>query len=230
MKFTALVLAATVLLPGALQAQVVRSDPSDKLKELKQKYKNGGQRPDLDSVETGAITRAVARRARYLRYVKGPDGYTLKQLVECLNWTEQNIGGLIDYIHPWQKGVDAPTGEDLAAAQRDLVKESAAAAELIADADAAFAKGIPRDLQDPNNRPRPVIMFATRPTFAYKQPTPEQRVLVIAGAQANVLGHSAALIEYKRLNPPDAEGEAKTESWLEGARKSLAARENQVPE
>lgn len=205
--------------------------PSDALQELKKKYAKGGQKEaageanDAKAAEGGAKAGGgfKLRPALYARYAKGPDGYSLKQLVENLNWTEKNLGGLIDYIHPWEKGVEAPAGEDLASAQRDLVSESAAAAALIADADAAFAKGIPRDPRDPPDRLRAIILFATRPTFAYKNPTPEQRVQEIAGAQSNVLGHSAALIEYKRLNPPDAKYELSTEGWLAEARAQLAA-------
>jgi hypothetical protein len=165
--------------------------------------------------------------ALYARYAKGLNGYTLEHLVKNLDYTQKNLNGLVDYLHPYQKGVAAPEGDDAALAQKYLAQESAAADAMIADGDAALAKGIPRDpAPDPKDsmakfRARP-LGYLSRPIGVYKNPTPEQKLWTVAAAQANVVGHLGALIELKRLNPPDAEGEANTEKWLESARKTLA--------
>lgn len=238
------VLSLLVFSAVPLRAQVGVPEGSDSMKELKKKYASGGQKPPIaagapaEAAPAGAAAPAASAAppaqgkafaagmpALYVRYVKGPDGYTLKQLTENMNWTEKNIGGLVDYIHPWRKGVEAPAGEDSAAAHKLLASESAAATELIADADAALAKGVPRDPLDPKRLGRFAHFYASRVSHLHRDPTPEQLLEVVASAQANVLGHAAALIDYKRLNPPDAEGEAKVEGWLEGARKHLAAEE-----
>lgn len=229
------VLSLLVCSAVSLRAQVAVPEGSDSMKELKKKYANGGQRPPVAAgvpVEAAPAAPPAQGRALsagmpalYVRYVKGPDGFTLKQLTENMNWTEKNIGGLIDYIHPWRKGVEAPSGEESAAAHKILASESAAAAELIAEGEAALAKGVPRDPLDPKRLGRFAHFYASRVSHLHRDPTPEQLLEAVASAQANVLGHAAALIDYKRLNPPDAEGEAKVEGWLEGARKHLAAAE-----
>lgn len=223
------VLSTFLLLPAALQAQVKR-DASDSLKELKKKYSNGGQKPELDAPKSApeAAKLGALPPAMYARYAKGPNGYTLKELVENLNWTEKNIAGLLDYINPWQKGTAPAEGDELAAAQKTLALESAAAKALIADADAALAKGIPRDPKDSKDYGLERIgSFLSRPSLAYVNPTPEQQLQNVAAAQCNVLGHSAALIEYKRLNP-GGKGEWDTEQWLAAARNSLAAAEQRA--
>ncbi|MBI2385107.1 MAG: hypothetical protein HYV14_03735 [Elusimicrobia bacterium] len=234
------VLSVLVSLPGVLQAQVTK-DASDSLKELKKKYAAGGQKPDAPpaaeappkpedpGLRNGSVL--TGRPMLYARYAKGPNGYSLKELTENMNWTEKNLSGLVDYIHPWKKGEVAPVGQENEEAHKSLASESAAATELIAEADAALAKGIPRDPKDPRDpRPRRFIGYVSRASYAHRTPTPAQRLEAVAGAQTNVLGHAAALIAYKRLNPPDAEGEANTERWLEGARKSLAAAEKSARE
>lgn len=200
--------------------------PENKLKELKDKYKNGGQRTEIAPTPGPEPIKGIALSpALYARYAKGPNGYTLEHLVENLKLTEKNLGALVDYIRPWREGIAAPTGEDRESALKRLAGESAAAKELIVEADAAVAKGIPRDPKDPNDTGlRKILGHLSRPSFASTHHTPEILLQEISLAQANVLGHSAALIEFKRLNPPDAEGESRTEGWLEGARKSLAAR------
>lgn len=224
----------------SLRAQVAVPEGSDPLKELKKKYANGGQRPE-GAKEPAAAPPAASRDDRapmfrsglmpalYARYAKGPDGYSLTALADNLKWTEKNLSALVDYIHPWQKGVEAPAGEDSAAAHKMLASESAAAAALIADGEAALAKGIPRDPKEPAPALRRIIGYLSRASYAYRDPTPEQRLETRASLQANVLGHMGALIEFKRLNPPDAEGEAKTEGWLESARKNLGAAEKTNP-
>lgn len=226
---------------ASLRAQVAVPVDGDSLKELKKKYANGGQKPEA-SKEPKAPAPAPARDggapmfksglmpALYARSAKGPDGYSLAALSDNLKWTEKNLSALVDYIHPWRKGVEAPAGEESAAAHKMLASESAAAAELIADGDAALAKGVPRDPKDPSDPGlRRIIGYLSRASYAYRDPTPEQRLETRASLQANVLGHMGALIEFKRLNPPDAEGEAKTEGWLESARKNLAAAEKSNP-
>jgi len=221
------IVSALILVAGALQAQTVKG-PSDSLKDLKKKYANGGQKPESVVPALGAFS---LKPLLYLRHAKGPSGYTLKQLTENMNWTEKNIGALTSYIRPWKEGVTAPEGEDAAWANKQLASESVAARELIADADAALAKGIPRDLNDPyESELRRIGRLLSRPSMAYMNPTPEQRLQIPALAQANVLGHAAALIKYKRLTPPDAEGEAKAEGGLEGARKHLADAEKRARE
>lgn len=213
-------LSALLLLPGALQAQV-KQDPSDSLKELKKKYARGGQKPEAPAPAPASVS---LKPALYARLAKGPAGYSLKELTDNLNWTDKNIGALTNYIRPWREGETAPEGEDAAWAHRQLAAESAAARDLIADADAALAKGVPRDPKDPRySGLRPIISYLSRPSIGYMNPTPEQRLQSLALAQANVLGHSAALIEYKRLNPPDEKGEGDTDGWLRNAREHLAA-------
>ena len=221
------VVSVLVFVAGALQAQTVKG-PSDSLKDLKKKYANGGQKPESSVPALGKLS---LKPALYARYAKGPNGYTLKELTENMNWTEKNIGALTNYIRPWKEGETAPEGEDAAWAHKQLASESVAARELIADAEAALAKGIPRDPKDPaDSGLRRILSYLSRPSMGYMNPTPEQRLQSLSLAQANVLGHGAALIEYKRLNPPDAEGEAKTEGWLEGARKHLADVEKRARE
>lgn len=217
-------MSVALLLPAALQAQV-KADPSDSLKELKKKYANGGQKPEAPGPALAPASVSL-KPALYARLAKGPGGYALKELTDNMNWTEKNIGALTNYIRPWKEGETAPEGEDAAWANARLASESAAARELIADADAALAKGIPRDPKDPHySGLRPIISYLSRPSIGYMNPTPEQRLQSLALAQANVLGHGAASIEYKRLNPPDAEDEAKTEGWLASARQRLAEAE-----
>jgi hypothetical protein len=228
------VLALILCSAAPLRAQV--AEVSDPLKELKKKYANGGQKPEAPREpeappaaarprdESAPMFKSGLMPALYARSAKGPDGYSLGALTDNLKWTEKNLSALVDYIHPWQKGVEAPSGEANAAAHKMLAAESAAAAALIVDADAALAKGIPRDPKDPNPLGLPrMIGYLSRASYAYRDPTPDQRLETRSSLQANVLGHMGALIEFKRLNPPDAEGEAKTEGWLENARKQLAS-------
>lgn len=160
----------------------------------------------------------------YLRLMAGTNGYTLEQLTKNMNWTEKNIGELVDFIHPWKKGAKVPSPEQVAAARKALAKESAAADGLIKEADIALAKGIPRD-------PPPaagmisfsILGYLSRPVPAYVNPTPEEKADTYAVFQSNVLGHEAALIAQKQSNASTASEEADTEKWLAQARQDLAA-------
>lgn len=232
------VLSLLVFSAGTVRAQVTK-DASDSMKELKKKYAGGAQKPDAPPAAAPAAEPdpvkppepiSVGMPALYARYAKGPDGYTLKQLTENMNWTEKNLSGLSGYIHPWRKGQAAPVGAEADAAHKALASESAAAAVLIADADAALAKGIPLDPKSPNDLRRMLIGYLSHASYAYLNPTPAQRLEAVAIAQANVLGHLGALIEYKRLDPPAPGDEAKTAAWLADARKSLAEAEKRARE
>jgi hypothetical protein len=228
-------LSALVLAPAALRAQP-ESDAAKRLAEMKEKYGKGGQRPEGAEAASGAeapkeaapprsgsvIAGTPGMPALYARYAKGPDGYTLKQLVQNMEWTERNLSGLLDYIHPYKEGVAAPEGADAEAALKSLAVESKAAAELAADFDAALAKGVQRKPLDPH-RISGAMYYASRASYAYRNPTQAQLLQRLASAQANVLGHGASLLEYKQENPPKAEEEAKVEGWLADARKDLAA-------
>ncbi len=104
----------------------------------------------------------------------------------------------------------------------ELKKESAAADELIAKGDAALARGIPRDPKKPEDGyARRIIGYLARASFVHGNPTERQKLESIASHQENVLGFQGALIQYKKLNPPEAEQEALNEKWLDGSRKSL---------
>lgn len=159
----------------------------------------------------------------YQRLAKGPRGYSLKELTTNLDLTRKNILALVDFVHPWKKDAPVPAPEQSAAAHALLASESSAAGTLIKEGDAALAKGVPRDPADPGpHRRLPPLGYFSRATYAYANPTPEQRLETKASLQSNVAGHLSSLIELKRFNPPAAEDEAKTEQWLEAARKELA--------
>lgn len=178
--------------------------------------------PAADSMPSAVSSPGEGLPLLYQRLAKNPRGYSLKELTSNLDWTRKNIQELIDFIHPWKKDAPVPTPEQSAAAHKLLAAESAAAAELIKEGDAALAKGIQRDPASPGPlRLLPPLGYASRATYAYANPTPEQRLETFAGLQGNAAGHLSSLIELKRFNPPAAEDEAKTEQWLEAARKEL---------
>lgn len=202
----------------------------EEIRKLKESFKPAApaKRIEEKAAASGDVPAAVSSPGAglpllYARLAKGPRGFTLKELTSNLDWTRKNIDELVDFIHPWKKDAPVPTPEQSAAAHKLLAVESAAAADLIKDGDAALAKGIQRDPADPQPLRRlPPLGYASRAAYAYADPTPEQRLETRAALQGNVAGHLSSLIELKRFNPPAAEDEARTEQWLEAARKELA--------
>lgn len=165
----------------------------------------------------------------YMHQLRGTDGFTLEQLIMNLDWSQANIGALIDYlIGDLRKGKRPAEGEDLAWARAQLAEERDFVASLIADGELSLARGVPRAPKEPagnlvGGRVGPILYHVTRPCWARPGATDEQKLQQLTCVQANVAGHLASLLKYKQLNPPAAEEEAKVEVWLESARADLAA-------
>jgi hypothetical protein len=183
--------------------------------------------PPASAASPAEVAAAAAGLPRlYVRLVPDTNGYTLDQLTKNMNWTSENLGALIDFIHPWRKNAKIASPEQIADAHKELAQESAAATELIKAADIALAKGIPRNPPPPASEmkmPQPILEYVSRPVLGYENPTPEQSAATYAGLQSNVLGYEAALIAMKQANPSSASEEANTEKWLADARRYLAA-------
>lgn len=202
-------------------AEIRKMREDFKSESLKRKEPPPARR--LDASPSAVVSPGEGLPLLFKRLAKGTGGYSNKDLSNNLDWTRKNIHELIDFISPWKKDVKSPAAEQAAAAQKLLAAESAVAAELIKEADAALAKGIPRDPPAGGSlSPMAPSGYFSRATRAYANPTAEQRLETKAGIQANVAGHLSSLLELKRFNPPAAEDEAKTEQWLEAARKDLA--------
>lgn len=205
MKPFALALAVLCVLPALAQAQGV-SGPSD--------------RPLLSP----AIP--LLRPSLYVRLVKGPEGYSIGDLVKNLDWTQKNLNGLLNYLEPYS-GTPAPTGEAAASAQKDLLSESAACAALIADGDAALAKGIARAPAD--SRLRGVLYAPMRAqTVRSKNPSLAELQRDVASDQVNVAGQMSSLIQAKGLHTPDEKVEKQIQKWLDWARKSLESSQKRL--
>lgn len=176
--------------------------------------------------EEPALTPAL-RPALYARTAKGPSGYTVKQLVKNLDWTQKNLDGLVDYLEPWQKGVAAPLGREAAEAQKDLLSESAACAALIADGRALLDRGIER-AAEPSRPLRAIFLFPSKPMRPRRQPAVEELQRDVATAQVNVAGHMGSLIELRGEHEAEAAEEAKAQEWLDSAGKYLADAEKRL--
>lgn len=169
-------------------------------------------------------SRIHGKPALYARHAMGPRGYDPDELAEDLRHTSRNLDMLLDYLRPYEQGATPPSGEDAAWARRLLAQEGAAGDKLIAEGDAALARGIPRVQPARRGSIPPLLAHISRPTIVYRDPTPEQREETIASLQSNVLGHLGALIAQKRLNPPVADEEVQSENQLARARLDLERR------
>ncbi|UPT73141.1 MAG: hypothetical protein M0D55_14765 [Elusimicrobiota bacterium] len=227
-------LAALLAVPAAAQEK-------DGLRELKEKYKReaaerraalaaggaaaapaGVPEPAAASTRPApGVGRAPAdlKPALFARYAKGPGGYSLEHLTENLNNTARNISELIGYIRPWREGARPPEGEDLAWAAKALARESAALPELIADGEVALAGGIPRGPRAPDGSLPRLLMYVAQPVLVAKDPTDIQKSMTVGAVRANVAGFTGSLIQLRAENPPQAETEANTETWLQNAKK-----------
>lgn len=168
----------------------------------------------------------VSRPALYVRLAKGLDGYTLGDLVKNLDWTRKNLNGLLNYLEPYD-GTPAPTGEAAASAQKDLLSESAACAALIADGDAALAKGIVRAPSDSMLRGVIGVPVRAQPGRS-KNPSLVELQRDVASDQVNVVDQMSSLIQAKGFHTPDAEEEKKILEWFNSARKDLAVAEKRL--
>lgn len=167
------------------------------------------------------------RPALYARFAAGPGGYTVKQIVKNIDWTQKNLDGLVDYLEPWQTGVAAPRGQDAADAQKDLLSESAACAKLIAEGQALLDKGIER-AAEPSGPLRAVFLFPSKPMRPRLQPAVAELQRDVATAQVNVAGHMGSLIELRSEHEAEPAEEAKAKEWLDSAGKYLAAAEKRL--
>lgn len=245
MKFLAcLAVLAAVALPsahgavpteaGEKEEDILRSSQS-----LKDRFKNRGAKevpgagsakdggmatpgpaPALDGGAGGASTPTLAglKPALYMRHA---GELSDEVLAEDLNHTARNIVNLVNYISPYRAGVPPPAGDDLVWAKQHLSQESKAAAKLIADGEQAVARGIARGPRSPDQTAVPLIYYISTAIGVYGEPNELNKLLAVSSARANVAGHLGALIRFKKLNPPDAEGEANTEGWLANARRTL---------
>ena len=226
-----LILLSAVALPALAQTTAPTDDPVE-IRKMRESFKPERPKmavpaaPPSEATPSDVASPGEGLPLLFRRLMKGPNGFTPKELSSNLDWTRRNLHDLLDFIHPWRKDAPEPAAEQAAAARKLLAAESAAAAELIKDADAALAKGIPRNPPSPGPlRAIAPLGYASRATLAYRNPTEEQRQETLAGVRANVAGHLSSLIQLKRFNPPEAEEEAMTEQWLEQARKDLAKAE-----
>lgn len=211
MKPFALALAVLCVLPALAQAH----ETEDELRY---------PQPKSAAFPSPAIP--LPRPALYVRFVKGPAGYLIGDLVKNLDWTRKNLDGLLNYLTSYA-GSPPPTGADAAWAQKELLSESAACAALIVDGDAALAKGIARAPADSLLRGDIHIQTWAR-SVRSKNPSLAELQRDVASDQVDVAAQMSSLIQAKGFHTPNEEEEKAIQRWLDSARKSLAASEKRL--